>query len=332
MTRAILALAGVTTALGGGCVEFFDLVDLPEGVAIVDVTGGPSPGEPGAPLFTQVATYSTTIAADGDPAEVYFPHPPDLIPGSYSFPIALLLQGVNVHRSHYSTFAEHVASYGFVVVVPNHRGYLGLGLFVNLGQLDDVLDFVAAEDADPASPLFGIVDPDALVLLAHSFGGAAALQAVQGDCLLPYCFGQFARPGALRGVAVYGTDLKDPFGGPIPPINNAGLAVLVVCGSRDGIADPAPARRTYDQIRDAPKALVTVLGANHYGIANCNNPLLAPPERSSPTLAQEIAVETVARWCALFLRGHVLGDPAALEYVQSTGDGFDENVSVISEP
>lgn len=50
------------------------------------------------PLFNDVASYSTTISANNDLTDIYFPNPSNLKNGNYSFPIALLLQGANVDK------------------------------------------------------------------------------------------------------------------------------------------------------------------------------------------------------------------------------------------
>ena len=49
-----------------------------------------------------------------------------------------------------------------------------------------------------------------------------------------------------------------------------------------------------------------------------------------PTLPQDIATETIARWSALFLRAHVQGDSGAFDYVYNSGDAQDDNVTVVS--
>src|SRR6187431_1603721 len=61
---------------------------------------------------TAVASYTTTI--NGDSADVYYPTTGNRLP------VALLLQGANVDKSHYFWYAATLASYGFVVAVPNH--------------------------------------------------------------------------------------------------------------------------------------------------------------------------------------------------------------------
>lgn len=43
-----------------------------------------------------------------------------------------------------------------------------------------------------------------------------------------------------------------------------------------------------------------------------------------------MAIETIARWSALFLRGTILNDNNALDSVFNTGDSLDQNVNVES--
>ncbi len=81
-------------------------------------------------------------------------------PGRYSFPIALLLQGANVDKAFYSHFARIVATYGFVVVVPNHfTSVLGMkGLIAQMEQVNDVLAHMVLENSNNTSPVIGILD------------------------------------------------------------------------------------------------------------------------------------------------------------------------------
>jgi hypothetical protein len=68
------------------------------------------------PLYDQVKHYTTTIATDGDPADVYYPVLSNSTPDQ--LPIALVLQEAFVDKVDYANYAKKVASYGFVVVVP----------------------------------------------------------------------------------------------------------------------------------------------------------------------------------------------------------------------
>lgn len=298
-----------------------------------------------SPLFKQVDRGTITIASsppkgatpvlDQAQADVYFPVVAAHASKSVQFPAVLLLQGALVDKSAYSTFASRVASYGFVVVVPNHRrtvsapnGRSVAGLAAEQQQVNDVLKQLVSENANTKSRLAGKVDTTKLGLLGHSLGGYAGLGAIQNICFPGVCTGQFARPQALKAGIFYGTNFRVPaITGKSPSIRNQNIPTALVAGSRDGVSDLNETQATYKQIQDAPKALMVVNGANHYSITNQDS----PRDPTRPTLNQAEATETIARWSALFLRAHLLNDQAAFDYVYKTGDARDSNVSVTSE-
>lgn len=271
-----------------------------------------------------------------DAADIYYPLLFSSGTQENSLPIALFLQGALVDKSDYSNFASTVAGYGFVVVVPNHvRTAISpmgsvTGLIAEQQQVNDVLSYMVAEDSNPSSPVAGNLDSSTLVLLGHSFGGAVGLAAMQNKCFPVLCTtGKFERPDALKGGAFYGTNFLIGQGpGAVSPIDNDSIPIALVQGSRDSVATPTAAIATYARIQDPPKAIITVTGANHYGITNEDN-FYREPVR--PTLEQDVATETIARWSALFLRGTVLNDTQAFDYVFNTGDALSENVSVVRE-
>jgi hypothetical protein len=288
-----------------------------------------------APIFNNVASYSTIISANNDIADIYYPYPSNLKTGNYSFPVALLLQGANVDKSDYSEYASIVARYGFVVVVPNHPRSLPqfgfTGLLPETSQINDVLAQIKAENSNPASPVAGVINTQKLGLLGHSAGGAVGLSAIANLCLSPIqCEGSFSRPNELVAGAFFGANLRNQ-NGEFFPINNLGIPIALLQGTLDSIALPINASKTYEQIQNPPKALISILGANHYGITNTNNPTGPRADTNTPTIPQDVAVETVARWSGLFLRASVLDDKAAFDYVYYTGNTLDLNVSVVSQ-
>jgi dienelactone hydrolase len=285
------------------------------------------------PIYDCVKHYTTTIAADGDSADVYYPVLPNSTPDR--LPIALMLQGALVDKADYSNYAKTVASYGFVVVVPNNErtltapnGETVTGLFSEQGQVNEVLDQMKVEDADPTSPIFEIADTETLGLLGHSFGGAVGLGATQDEICIPgICLDDYILPPQLQAGIFYGTSFRNQQTGEFLPIDNKGIAVGLIQGSLDGVAPPLNSQTTYDRILNPPKVSVTVEGANHYGITNEDNPLREP---NRPTLDQATANGAIGRWSGLFLRSHLLGDRGAFNYVYNTGDDLDPNVNVIS--
>ena len=286
------------------------------------------------PLFPQVNSYNTMVSASGDPADIFFPVAPNSDTSQQKFPIALLLPGSRVDTAQYSEFATIVASYGFTVVIPERTRSLPdfdfVGLLPEASQITEVLDFMTAENANPDSPIVDSLDTDRLVLLGHSFGGAVGLSAIDNACIFPLCEGEFERPQELKAGAFFGASTFIG-GGRFLPTKNQGIPIALVRGSQDGLVTPDLTQVDYDLIQQPPKALITVDGANHYGINNSNNPAGARLDPLTPTLDQAEAIETIARWSALYLRAYALDDDGAFDYINNTGDDLDENVTVISQ-
>lgn len=280
-----------------------------------------------SPTFDQFASYSTVNPINGDATDIYYPTLEDSSPAD-DLPIALLLQGALVDKAAYSNYASQVARYGFAVVVPNHTQTVpGLGevLAPETSQLQAVLDQLTAETADANSPLSDSIDTQKLGLLGHSLGGSVGLSAIGEICLPGLCPAPFERPEELVSGVFFGANLRDT-NDVFLPIENDGIGVALIQGNQDGRALPFRAELTYDQIQTPPRALVTLDGVNHFGITDVNRPIGAIPDPQPQTLEQDVAIETVARWSGLFLRGTVLDDPDAFDYVFNTGAALDPNV------
>ncbi|MEU5988064.1 hypothetical protein ABZ806_03710 [Spirillospora sp. NPDC047418] len=281
------------------------------------------PAVPAAAAADAPIAFATTV--NGDPADVYAPAPSDI---RADLPVALLLQGANVSRSAYAQYARAVAGYGFVVVVPDHHRVIfgQSGLFPEGVQASWTVDWARTEDARAASPLKGRIDTGSLVLLGHSFGGAAALTLTTGVCSPPFCGAPVPAPAELKGAALFGTNNTPPGGTVNPPVANT-VPVALVQGTADGMAAPAAAEGTYAAIQSPPKMLVSVTGANHYGITDTQNPAGAAPDPSAQTVSQETSVKASARWSAMFLRT-VLGDVWSGVWLWGIGDAVDHAVTV----
>jgi dienelactone hydrolase len=295
------------------------------------------------PLYEEIGQYTTTISAersdgtvaDGDSADIYFPKLPHAYCNSTEFPIALLLQGALVDKADYSNFAKQVASYGFVVVVPNNErtlsrpdGSSATGLFPEQGQVNDVLDQMKVEDQDADSEIFKIVDTTKLGLLGHSFGGAVGIGATQEEIRIPGLSAEdYTVPSELKAGIFYGTSFGNPETGEFVPINNK-VPLGLIRGDLDGVSLPDRSQSTYDEILNPPKVLVTVKGANHYGITNEDNAVRDP---SRPTLDQASATSAIAQSSGLFLRATLLNDHSAFDAVFNTSTPFNENVSIMSQ-
>ncbi|MEU4317838.1 hypothetical protein AB0F85_05495 [Nocardia fluminea] len=249
-----------------------------------------------------VRTRAVVIA--GDEATVWYPDHP-----GHRLPVALFLPGANVDRAHYSGFATAVARFGFVVVVPEHFVVPGYRL-PGEHALAATVAWAREEFARDDSEVGAIVDPGRLVVAGHSYGAATALYAAADRCQIPFCFGLTLRhPPEL--VAVAGFGLNTTIGPIVDTVAVSGIPVMYVNGSEDSISEPAEAQASYDRLSGAPTAMfVTLLGANHFGITDRDNPAGASPDPHPQTAAREQTVAAAARWIAHWFLAH-LGDADA---------------------
>lgn len=264
---------------------------------------------------------------NGDLADVYFPDIEEKKRDALidAFPVVAVLQGAQVEKSFYRKLGERLAREGFVAVIPNHRRVVipgaPAGLFTSRTVITNVLAQMEAEDANPDSPLYQIVDTGSLGLVGHSFGGVVGLfaSAAHDVCLgpfvppflAPFCDGQYTRPAALRAAVFYGANLVRN-GAVLLDLNTTGVAIALMQGTADGLALPTDAELTYLTL-EQPRALIMLNGANHYGICDETNPLGAQPDPSEPELKQKEAVGEVGKWISLWLQAQLMDDPKAEE-------------------
>lgn len=282
------------------------------------VLAAPAP----ASAATGVSHYSSQIVNDG--TDVYYP-----TGATGALPVALMLQGAQVHRMYYAQYAQEVASYGFIVVVPNHKRLLFFDddYYASQSQPAETVGWMKTENASASSPLKGRIDTGKLVLLGHSFGGATGLAVAESTCVTPFCTSlTYTMPSEVKAGSFYGTNNKLPVVGLFPEIDNL-VPVQLVQGTVDGMALPADAETSYTKIKDNPKQIVRLAGANHYGITDVQNPSGADAETNAQALTQTESIQTAARWAARFLKA-ALGDSASASYVWSTGDAADPLVTV----
>lgn len=276
-------------------------------------------------LTTEIAVVQAKV--NGDSTDFYYPTRADGV----RHPMALLLQGAKVDKSDYSDFGRNLAQYGFVVAIPNHKSIPFMGWTPVQWQINRMVSYVRDSLASSNLPFKNSVDSDKMAILGHSYGGQAVAYATSNLCQMPTCVGfSYTLPSEVKAAILHGVSLELPFiGGGIPKQNNQ-VPVGFLQGSMDSKSKPSGALATYNKVQNPPKAFVEITGANHYSLCNVNNPSGADKDKSTPTLAQSVSVETNARWAGLFLRAHVLGDVDALQYIYVDGESLDPNVTVQS--
>ncbi|MFQ5435973.1 MAG: alpha/beta hydrolase family protein, partial [Anaerolineae bacterium] len=106
--------------------------------------------------------------------------PFDLTQGPY--PLVILSPGFAVGTASYGWLAEHLASYGFVVIAPEHhetldpQNELWRAAITRPHDVLTVFDFVD-EQVKPGGALAGLVDAENTAVIGHSYGGYTALTA-----------------------------------------------------------------------------------------------------------------------------------------------------------
>jgi pimeloyl-ACP methyl ester carboxylesterase len=120
--------------------------------------------------------------------------------GLTSRPVVIFTHGFQLAASDYDTLAEHLASWGYVVILPDLGGGFTATHVQQRDKLVKVLDWVVA-GADAASgPLAGVADKAKIVMAGHSMGGKLSFLVAADD---------------PRPVAIFGVDPVDAAGGPI---------------------------------------------------------------------------------------------------------------------
>ncbi len=98
------------------------------------------------------------------------------------YPLVILSPGFSIGSSAYAWLAEHLASYGFVVISPEHHEYLDPENELwraAITRPQDILTVLAYVDEQVGSTgaFAGWIDKDLAAVIGHSYGGYTALAA-----------------------------------------------------------------------------------------------------------------------------------------------------------
>ena len=135
----------------------------------------PGPFAPGRVVEDVPVTGGDLLATD-----LHFPDDGagGLDPAAGACPVVAFGHGFARSRARHAGFAAHLASRGFVVLVPD---FAGADHSRNGDDLSALLDWALAEDERPGSRLFGRIDREALGVGGYSAGGLAAVLCAARD-------------------------------------------------------------------------------------------------------------------------------------------------------
>ncbi|MFZ4586152.1 MAG: alpha/beta hydrolase family protein [Acidimicrobiia bacterium] len=167
------------------------------------------------------------------------------------FPLVVFSHGVLSFRDQSTFLTDHLASWGMVVMAPDHLERGIATIFEpsakpvdDVGDLKRTIDLGLAEDGRAGSILQGRIDEKNIGAVGHSAGGAAVLKLGETD-------------PRVKVVVSLTTPLLDAANWP------AGKPVMFIAGSADQIIPSQSVVDSYNALTNAPKRLVLIMGAGH---------------------------------------------------------------------
>jgi dienelactone hydrolase len=240
-------------------------------------------------------------------------------------PLVVVVHGSHVHPKQYSEYSRALAREGFVVIVPEHvREFMGdTAHYPQQAVINWGVTWAEEENARADSPLHGRIDTDHVFLSGHSMGGGTTLGIVSDFSQFGLVVDEWSRPPSLVAAVVNGTHNIPPprTGDPLPIDNKVPLAF--VQGSIDSVVATEKVLRTFDVVQGVkPHLYVELDGGTHFFITDEDNPEGVNPDKNTPTLGQDVGIQSAARWTARWFRAN-LGDTQALADLRG-GPGEDE--------
>ena len=296
----LLPLVLLLAACGGGTNSSSNLADaLTVDMASPAIDAAPDGGsttardpalDGDATVTTSMATIPGAVAGRMLQATIYTPST------AGARPVVVISPGFQMQRTQYVSYARHLATWGFVVVLTD---YAGGSLFPNHTTIaTDVPAVITWALAQTALA----IDPQKVAVAGHSLGGKISVFAASLDS---------------RIKAVVAWDPVDSSSPSVAPEKMTGLstAIAVIGETTNGSGGGMPCAPTADNYvafyaaAPAPAIAVTVVGADHMdwvddpscGVCGFCGPGSAPAER-----ARVVTRRLDVAW----LRRYLLGDLA----------------------
>ncbi len=296
---ALLAACGGGNGGGGGGGDDMPVFDAPAAsddgsMQTVDAPPamGRDPAEPGDfTAMTMTATIPGATQGRSLAATIYVPSG-----GPTPRPLVILSPGFQMARTQYASYAQHLATWGFVAILTD---YAESGFFVDHAKL--AADVPAVIDWALAQSSLSI-DAAKIATAGHSLGGKISVFAATLD---------------PRIKAVVGWDPVDSNNPSVAPekMGSLAAAVAVVGETTNGSGGGMPCAPTADNFTTfyaaaaSPALALTVGGADHMDWVDdpsCSLCGFCSPGTAAPELARTVTRRLDVAW----LRRHLLGDTA----------------------
>ena len=258
---------------------------------------------PDGQTFTSQLYYPATTAGNGTPYD-----------GSGApYPAVTFGHGFMVPPKFYRSTLEHLASHGYLVVVP--ESYMTFLFPSHQGFGEDFrysLDFLESENANPASWLFGQVDTAHFGMAGHSMGGGSSILAAAAD----------SRVRALITLAA-----AETIPSAIAQMPNISAPVRLITGDQDGIVNWQNNTQAMYNAGRPPRQLLLILGGCHCGFLDSNIPFC-----DSGSLPRSEQLEITRREMVTFFDLYLKPDSGLWQEVWGPEQADDPQVALQSDP
>ncbi len=148
--------------------------------SVAIVKGATDPGNagtftPGMQTFSIPATQNTTLSTD-----IHYPKLSngEVDPAAGLCPVIIFGHGFSRSKSQYTNIGAHLASRGFIVMIPN---FSGSDHSKNADDFTPLLNWIINKNNDPLSIFYGHISSTQFGTSGHSAGGMSALVALSRD-------------------------------------------------------------------------------------------------------------------------------------------------------
>lgn len=227
------------------------------------------------------------------------------VDGDGPFPLLVYSHG-NGGISYASSFnMEHLASYGFVVAAPDHKGNTAIDRVGGGGDeravvaynrpldVSAVIDEVLARGDGADGPFSGAVDADRIGVMGHSFGGFTALTVAGGFDNEMGTVPADDRVDAIAGLAPYTEIIDDS------TLTSIEVPTLLMAGTKDDTTPIDPqTERPWGLIPAEPAYRVDLTDAGHQTLTDvCDYAEDIPALPDAPEVVIDVIEELAASGC-----------------------------------
>ncbi|MBN1434628.1 hypothetical protein JW921_07700 [Candidatus Fermentibacterales bacterium] len=240
----------------------------------------------------------------------YYPDSSGELPGSaVPCPVIVLGHGFFMGIDRYYSYAEHLASWGYIVALPTFSNPIVVPEHYTRARcMVDAAEYAVELGETPGDLFRDCVDPWSWGFTGHSMGGGCAFLAAD----------TFDLGGALDVVVNFCSPQTTP---PVHP-GKLDLPKLVLCGSVDTIAPWEGVREAMWAGTVAPGAFAVILGANH---GYCMDYSYSWENGGDATITREEQQRIIRLYLTAYMERYLHGDTSGWNYSFCYGDSILES-------